>query len=38
MSLTLEQIQVFSTKGFIVLKEFFDKDAIDKVMEGISTQ
>jgi hypothetical protein len=31
MSLTPEQIQVFSTKGFIVLKEFFDKDAMSKV-------
>jgi len=31
MSLTPEQIQVFSEKGFIVLKEFFDKGAIDEL-------
>ncbi len=31
MSLTKEQIQVFSEKGFIVLKEFFDKGVMDKV-------
>ena len=31
MSLTKEQIQVFSEKGFIVLKKFFDKDVMEKV-------
>ena len=31
MSLTQEQIQVFSEKGFIVLKQFFDNDTMEKV-------
>ena len=31
MSLTKEQLQVFSEKGFIVLKKFFDQDVMEKV-------
>jgi ectoine hydroxylase-related dioxygenase (phytanoyl-CoA dioxygenase family) len=31
MSLTPEQIQIFSEKGFIVLKQFFDNDTMRKV-------